>query len=44
VDPTFPCKIDRIAGPLADVEHMCVSRFSVPALFTDADADADAGT
>ncbi|KAJ7339096.1 PLC-like phosphodiesterase [Mycena albidolilacea] len=22
VDPTFPCKIDRIAGPLADVDHM----------------------
>ncbi|KAJ7496453.1 PLC-like phosphodiesterase [Mycena latifolia] len=21
-DDTFPCKIDRIAGPLADVEHM----------------------
>ncbi|KAJ7021878.1 PLC-like phosphodiesterase [Mycena alexandri] len=21
-DPTFPCKIDRIAGPLADVDHM----------------------
>ncbi|KAJ7131232.1 PLC-like phosphodiesterase [Mycena epipterygia] len=22
VDPTFPCRIDRIAGPLADVDHM----------------------
>jgi len=21
-DPTFPCKIDRIAGPLADTDHM----------------------
>ncbi|KAJ7907654.1 hypothetical protein B0H13DRAFT_1879386 [Mycena leptocephala] len=21
-DPTFPCKIDRIAGPLADIDHM----------------------
>ncbi|KAJ7062606.1 PLC-like phosphodiesterase [Mycena amicta] len=21
-DPTFPCRIDRIAGPLADVDHM----------------------
>ncbi|KAJ7175088.1 PLC-like phosphodiesterase [Mycena crocata] len=22
VDPTFPCKIDRISGPLSDAEHM----------------------